>query len=264
MFRFKSSRKASFTLIELLVVIAIIAILAAMLLPALQSARNRARDANCINNLKQVGNLLMMYSGDNGDAVMTPSDTKSYTWARRLMTLGYVSKAGMFTGDTSSWRPGIAQQIFRCPSYPDDGGFDRNKSSATEGYIYGLAGGYILKDGTYTQQYGNDLHKIGDVKDPDKQPYAADSITNLSNYAQYSPTGYSQWHTFILKSDAAVNANPKCYRMHTRHRDRAHTVSFGGSFRSFSTGELDDPEQPVKSSSGGKNSYFDSKLQRIN
>ena len=58
--------KSRFTLIELLVVIAIIAILAAMLLPALSAARERARAANCTSQLKQMGLATMMYMDQNG------------------------------------------------------------------------------------------------------------------------------------------------------------------------------------------------------
>ena len=62
-------KKQTFTLIELLVVIAIIAILAGLLLPALNKARESGKSSYCNNNLKGIGNYMLMYfdSNDNGE-----------------------------------------------------------------------------------------------------------------------------------------------------------------------------------------------------
>jgi len=130
--KFYSSRQ-QFTLIELLVVIAIIAILAAMLLPALSAARERARSANCLAQIKQIALGHVMYANNNHDWIACHRDGAAkgtsnfylndyktrpdlYSTPLKLLGGGYlgVEVNPLTAGDAELLT--LKQRYFKCPS----------------------------------------------------------------------------------------------------------------------------------------------------
>ena len=168
----------SFTLIELLVVIAIIAILAAMLLPALNMAREKGRDSVCRTNLKNMATASMQYSQDYRD-YFTPSEYNGIRWYTLLTSYGC-------NYDPQYRTRRVAKGTFACPSETQPFG-----NSYTAGYYiethYGvnvyLCGQHtIYPSSTHIQKY----HKQSALTMPSRAIYALDNGVRGLPFAMYN------------------------------------------------------------------------------
>ena len=184
-----------FTLIELLVVIAIIAILAAMLLPALQQARESARNSSCQSNLKQIGFEYISYANDSGDWLMPqflkPTGTNttyrsfsSYILYRLGRISGSAKKGTIYHYELSFGElvyDGLMTKntfdLFRCPSEALGIGSYSEPAFHFGQYIINphLSGEFFYYNRAVTEQYQN--RKLVRVRRPSATPAVLDSTS---------------------------------------------------------------------------------------
>jgi len=185
----KRSTRTAFTLIELLVVIAIIAILAAMLLPALARAKQKAKDTNCVSNSKQFALAMNMYNNDANGTLISYADPSGgfNLWVARLQT-NYNLSASSRCCPSAPQLATFVSVNKATSSNPDLGTADHPylwDPTVWGGSGSKFQGGYGINAFCYSGYSSSPdfFNKESAIKFPTTTPYFADST-----YADFGPT----------------------------------------------------------------------------
>ena len=200
-------KRMSFTLIELLVVIAIIAILAAILLPALNRARERGKAINCVSHLKQIGLASLMYSSNYNDYIVPTyytSGTTTQTWVG-LLGVSYKPCSWDDFKTQLTADPKFAA-VLQCPSQPEA---DRSVGIGYQMNCYSTYNEHRYKN---MGQKACRARKINMIKDPSHAVLFCDGTVKgvfgdnymAEMWSTSGPSAYFYYHRHNLRINAAL------------------------------------------------------------